>query len=109
LAFAGKQARCRFRGLLDFGTLIWRHDRAFDEKWIKPLNTSQQSLLGSPDTGSLVHMGTAFENVDKMPFIPVDKKAVFVMLLAALLPMIPLVGTAIPLKEILSKLGEFMV
>jgi len=104
-AFAGKQARCRFRGLLDFGTLIWRRDRAFDEKWIKPLNTSQQSLLGSADTASLVHMGTAFEHVDKMQLIPVDKKAVFVLLLAALLPMTPLVGTAIPLKEILSKLA----
>ena len=35
LAFAGKQARCRFEGLLNFGTLIWRHDLAFDEKWVK--------------------------------------------------------------------------
>jgi hypothetical protein len=32
-----------------------------------------------------------------------------VLLVAALIPMIPLVGTAIPLLEILSKLGEFMV
>jgi len=109
LAFAGKQARCRFRGLLDFGILIWRHDWAFDEKWIKPLHTSRQSLLGSPDTASLAHMENIFTCVDKMRVIPLDKKAVGVLLLAALLPMLPLVGTAIPLKEILSKLGEFMV
>ena len=38
-----------------------------------------------------------------------DKKALIVLVLAALIPMIPLVGTAIPLLEILSKLGEFMV
>ena len=44
-----------------------------------------------------------------MRLIPFDKKAVGVLLVAALLPMLPLVGTAIPLKEILSKLGEFMV
>ena len=31
LSFIGKLARCRFQGLLDFETLIWRHDRAFDE------------------------------------------------------------------------------
>ena len=44
-----------------------------------------------------------------MQIIPFDKKAVVVLLAAALIPMIPLVGTAIPLLEILSKLGEFMV
>jgi hypothetical protein len=44
-----------------------------------------------------------------MQLIPLDKKAVVVLLLAALIPMVPLVGTAIPLTEILSKLGEFMV
>ena len=109
LAFAGKQARCRFQGLLDFGTLIWRHDRAFDEKWVKPLDTSQESLLGSPDASSLADIAFAYEHVDRMQLIPLDKKAVVVLLLAALIPMIPLVGTAIPLTEILSKLGEFMV
>jgi hypothetical protein len=41
--------------------------------------------------------------------IPFDKKAVLVLVVAALLPMIPLVGTAFPLTEILSKLGEFLV
>jgi len=46
VVFAGRLARCRFRGLLDFGTLIGRHDRAFDEKWVKPLGTNRESLLG---------------------------------------------------------------
>jgi hypothetical protein len=44
-----------------------------------------------------------------MQLIPVDKKALVVLILAALIPLIPLVGTAIPLAEILSKLGEFLV
>ena len=57
LAFVGKLARSRFRGLLNFGTLIWRHDRAFDEKWVKSLDTKQESLLGSPDVSSLADLG----------------------------------------------------
>jgi hypothetical protein len=109
LAFAGKQARCRLEGLLDFGTLIWRHDRAFDDKWVKSLDTSESSLLGSNDVSSLVNLGFAYEHVEKMQLIPLDKKALVVLVLAALIPLIPLVGTTIPLAEILSKLGEFMV
>jgi hypothetical protein len=109
LAFLGRLASCRFRGLLDFGTLIWRHDRAFDEKWVEPHATKEESLLGSNDVSSLVGLALAFEHVDRMQLIPFDKKALVVLLLAALIPMIPLVGTTIPLMEILSKLGEFMV
>jgi hypothetical protein len=47
--------------------------------------------------------------VEKMQLIPFDKKALAVLVLATLIPMIPLLGTAIPLAEILSKLVEFMV
>ena len=86
-----------------------RHDRAFDEKWIKPLATSQESLLGSADVSSLANLALAYEHVDRMLLIPFDKKAAVVLLLATLIPLVPLVGTAIPLAEILSKLGEFLV
>jgi hypothetical protein len=109
LAFAGRQARCRFEGLLNFGTLIWRHDLAFDEKWVKAPDTKHENLLGSPDVASLADLGHVYEHVERMQIIPFDKQAAVILVLAALIPMIPLVGTAIPLAEILSKLGEFMV
>ena len=94
---------------MDFGTLIWRHDRSFDEKWVSSKETNQENLLGSPDVSSLADLGVVYEHLERMKIIPFDKKAVVVLLVAALIPMIPLVGTAIPLLEILSKLGEFMV
>jgi hypothetical protein len=109
LAFVGKLARSRFEGLLNFGTLIWRHDLEFDEKWVKGLGTTHESLLGSPDISSLADLGIVYEHVERMQIMPFDKKAAVVIILAALIPMIPLVGTAIPLMEILSKLGEFMI
>jgi hypothetical protein len=107
-AFAPRQARCRFAGLLGFGSLIWRHDRAFDEKWLKPLHPNQEALLGSPDASSLADIATVYEHVNRMQVIPFDKKAAIALVMAALIPMIPLVGTAIPLTEILSKLAELL-
>ncbi|MGA8348359.1 MAG: hypothetical protein WB773_11085, partial [Isosphaeraceae bacterium] len=50
IVFTGRLARCRFRGLLDFGSLIGDHDRAFNEKWLK---SQGSSLLGSAHMGSL--------------------------------------------------------
>ncbi len=84
LAFSGRLARCRFRGLLDFGALIGRHDRAFDEKWIDRPDASPENLLGSPDVRSLAAIATVFEHVDEMQLIPFDKKALVVLILAAL-------------------------
>jgi hypothetical protein len=108
-AFTGRLARCRFKGLLDFGTLIGSHDRAFDEKWVKPVGTNQEGLLGSPDVTSLSDIALVYEHVYRMQLVPFDKKAVVVLVVAALVPMIPLVGTAIPLQEIFAKLAELMV
>jgi hypothetical protein len=107
--FMGKLARCRFKGLLGFGTLILRHDIAFDEKWVSSRETNYASLIGSHDVGPLADLGVVYEHVERMQIIPFDKKALVVLVIAALIPMIPLVGTAIPLAEIFSKLAEFMV
>jgi hypothetical protein len=109
LAFSGRLARCRFRGLLNFGALIGRHDRAFDKKWIDRTDASPEGLLGSADVQSLAAIATVFEHVDRMQLIPFDKKALAVLIAAVLIPMIPLLGTAIPLTEIVSKLAELML
>jgi hypothetical protein len=109
LVFSGRLARCRIRALLDFGTLIGGHDRDFDEKWIRARGADRTSLLGSPDVSSLADIGTIYEHVERMRLLPFDKQALIILVSAAVLPMIPLLGTAIPLKEILSKLGEFLV
>ena len=109
LVFTGRLARCRFRGLLDFGALIGEHDRAFDEKWVKAQGESRAKLLGSPDVASLADMALVFEHVNRMQLLPFDKKALIVLVSAALIPMIPLLGTVIGLTDILSMLGKFMV
>ena len=109
LVFTGRLARCRFRGLLDFGSLIGEHDRTFDEKWVMPLEPGRRSLLGSPDVLSLAALAAAFDHVDRMRLIPFDQKALVVVVLAALVPMIPLLGTVVGLTDILSMLGKFMV
>ena len=109
IVFTGRLARCRFRGLLDFGSLIGDHDRAFDEKWLKAPGVNRSSLLGSPDVPSLAEIAMVYEHVERMQLLPWDKKALTVLVVAALIPMIPLLGTVTGLTEILSMLGKFMV
>ncbi len=76
---------------------------------MKALDTKHDNPMGSADVSSLADIGAVYEHVERMLIIPFDKKALAVLVVAALIPMIPLLGTAIPLVEIVSKLGEFMV
>ncbi len=109
LVFADKLAWCRFRGLLDFGSLIGSHDRAFDEKWLKLRGATRTSILGSPDVASQADIAQVYEHVERMQLLPWDKKALTVLVVATLIPMVPLLGTVTGLTEILSMLGKFMV
>lgn len=110
LPFTIKLCRCRLYGLLEFGRLVWRYDRAFDEKWIEPApETISEPLLGTSDIQSLADIATAYDHVDEMRLILFDTKAATVLALASVLPMLPLIGTAIPIQEIVAKLGELLI
>jgi len=110
LAFSGRLSRCRFSGLLEFGAFVWRYDRAFEAKWLaNPAAAPHESLLGSADIQSLADIATCYDHIDRMWPMPFDTKAFAVLVLAAMVPMIPLVGTAVPLQEIFMKLGELLI
>ena len=110
LPFTAKLCRCRVHGLLEFGRLVWRHDRAFEEKWFHhPPPDADTQLLGTSDVQSLADIATAYDHVDDMRMVLFDHKAAVVLGLASLIPMLPLIGTAIPLQDIMSKLGELLL
>lgn len=109
IPFAGHLSRCRFRGLLDFSNLVIRHDRAFEEKWIQSQSKNQEKILGSQDTQSLAGIAEGYEHIQEMRFIPWDSKAVMTIAIAAAIPMLPLIGTEIPFRDIVMKLCEFLV
>ena len=110
IPFYGRLSRCRFKGLLEFGALVWRHDREFDEKWLGlPAGAPAGDILGSADVQSMAAISACYEHIDRMRLIPIDVKAFVVLVLAAAIPMVPLLGTAIPLREILMKLGELVI
>ncbi len=108
LSLTGRLARLRFRGLLDFGALVRAHDRAFDEKWLKSPGQARESILGSPDVSSLADISQGFDEIDRMRLIPFDRNAVLVLVAAALIPMIPLLGVAFPPQVMFETLSELL-
>jgi hypothetical protein len=110
LFFAGRLSRFRFRGLLDFSSLVLRYDRKFEEKWIeRKTDVTDDELLGSADIQSLADIASAYGHVDDMRLIPFDVKAFAVLVGSALLPFLPLLVAEAGVIEILKKLGELIL
>jgi len=78
----------------------------FRDKWTNQPNEQVARLLDGPDVSSLADLSAAFTNIERMRAFPFRRSTVIAFLLALALPMIPVLTTQIPLKEVLKQLLE---
>jgi hypothetical protein len=103
LTFTPKLAALKRAALFGYAKLSSLHDAAFDAKWRSPA-ADPEALLGDPDPSSLADLATGYERAREMRPIPVNMAAVFPLLFAAALPMLPLIATKVPLRDIVKGL-----
>lgn len=106
--FLGALARAKRAALIEYSKLSTRYSQAFEGKWMADAETPDE-LLGSGDFQSLADLGGASERLDAMRTTPLDKRTAFAFALAAALPMLPLILTVMPLKEIVKVLMKALV
>ena len=101
-------ARTKREALVEYGKLSTRYSQAFEGKWMGDGDKSEE-LLGSGDFQSLADLGGAYERLDSMRATPLDKRTAIAFALTAILPMLPLALTVMPLKEIVKVLMKALV
>lgn len=104
LVFSGMLRRVKRHGLHEYGALATTYTSSFHKKWIKGENPDHEVLLGTGDIQSLADLGNSFSIVDKMKPIPIDPLDLLHLVVASLLPMVPLLLTVMPLKDLLKLL-----
>jgi hypothetical protein len=104
LVFAPQLARAKRIGLREYGTLAERYVREFDTKWLRGGAPGDEPLVGSGDVQSLADLANSFEVVRTMLIAPITKQAVLRLVVATLVPIVPLMLTMMPLEELLKKL-----
>jgi hypothetical protein len=92
------------QGLNQYGTLQHLHSLQFRKKWVEERNEHVAELLGNPDFSSLADISASFKNVQEMKAFPFSKSVVVGLVLALAIPLLPVVTTQIPLKELLKGL-----
>ena len=97
--FAPILLRTRRKALHEYSTLGCKLGRLYDQKWVKG-NPLGESLLAAPDNTSLANYSRDYELVDRMRVFPFEPRTAVVLALAALIPMVPLLATVMPMEEI---------
>jgi hypothetical protein len=75
---------------------------SFRAKWIKHDTDEHEPLLGTPDIQCLADLGNSYKTVSEIGLFPFGKQTVVRLLGVLILPLLPLVLTIIPLKEVVS-------
>ena len=104
LVFAPLLDQAKRAGLREYGAFAHRYVREFDAKWLRGGAPADERLVGSSDIQSLADMGSSLEVVQTMRIAPITKEAILTLAAATLAPILPLVLTMMPLKELLDKL-----
>lgn len=104
LVFAPQIARTKRTGLREYGTLAQRYTRDFDTKWLRGGAPKDELMLGSADIQSLADLGNSIAVVQSMRLVPVSRDGIVQLAVAALIPILPLLLTLMPLEDLLKKL-----
>jgi len=96
--------RTRFAAIRDYGRLAAGYTRGFERRWIPRIG--DEALLGSPDIQSLADLANSYAVLQRMRVVPVTRRALLVVAVAALGPMVALALIDVPLTDLLRDVGS---
>jgi hypothetical protein len=109
VVFTDKLWAARTKGLGSYMSLAARYVSEFEAKWTGDRSPADEPLLGSPDLQSLADLNNAVAVVKGMRWITVGPRLLTMMLMAAALPLTPLLLFRYPIAELAERLFSRLV
>ncbi len=98
--FSCKLWACRVKGLSDYMELAASYVNGFDRKWLGKDDARREPLLGNPDLQSLADLANSINIVRNMRWVPLSQPLIITIVIAALLPILPLLLFKYPVGEL---------
>jgi hypothetical protein len=102
LVFTPQLWDAKLDGREKFGSFAEQYVRDFGQKWL-PRRANDEQLLGSADIQSLADLGNSYEVVREMRAVPFSTEDVVWLLVASVVPMLPLLLTIMPLDQLVTE------
>jgi hypothetical protein len=103
LVFTPRLVRYKHEGLAEYGGLATTYVLDFEQKWLlRKVNDEQ--LLGTSDIQSLADLGNSYAVVREMRVIPFAPDDIVRLLVATVIPIVPLLLTIMPLEQLVTQI-----
>jgi hypothetical protein len=108
LVFTPTLLRAWQRGTIEYDALAARIGKTFEGKWLDRGGSVDRAALEKPDFSATADLYAVASNVGAIRFVPFDLKNLIALTVALLLPFVPVVLLAIPVKTILQSLQKLL-
>jgi hypothetical protein len=102
LVFTPQLWEAKLDGLAKFGSFAEEYVLDFAQKWM-PRKANDEQLLGSADIQSLADLGNSYGVVREMRAVPFGTEDVLWLLIASVVPLLPLLLTIMPLDQLVTE------
>jgi hypothetical protein len=109
LVFTSKLLHTKWRGTFACGALATGEGGQFEHKWLKRPESMDESALAAPDFSATTDLYQVVANVYNMGIIPLDLRNILLLIVATLLPFVPVAFMAIPLDTILARVAGLLL
>jgi hypothetical protein len=109
LIFVFKLHAKKVEGIYSYGALANDVGRQFEEKWLTNSQESRSGALEAPDFSATTDLYQIVANVHDMKLFPFELRAVVSLIVAAVLPFVPVVLMMMPIKLIVTELARLLV
>ena len=104
LALAGPLAAAKRRALLEYGALVGEHGRLVRRRWILGEKPADDALLQAPEIGPVADTLPLYDAVRRMRAVPFGKSTLIGIAVPTLIPILVLLSTQVPIKDVLKKI-----
>ncbi len=98
--------RAQRRSLLLYTPFALEYVRRFQSKWIERRSSTGEDILGTPDIQSLADLDNSYQIISQTGMFVFNSRKLVELWLAAILPMLPLVLTLVPVEQLLRRIAS---
>jgi hypothetical protein len=99
----------RRSGMLRYGALARTVGEQFERKWLGQTESLEDDALGAHDFSATTDLFSVVENIDKIRVIPISLVDLYAIVIAALVPAIPVVLASIPFNVLIRAALKLLV
>lgn len=98
----------RRRGMSEYGAFAHAVGEQFEKKWLRQSEHLNEDVLTVPDFSATADLFGVVHNIDEIRVVPVGAVDIYAVVIAALIPAIPVVIASIPFNSLIQAAARLM-